>query len=550
MKILPSVILATVLLVMANSSVDQIANVADKVIQKYKDDPFERMRMIYNVELRPFQWEWFFKMDTEPDVVAKSCKRTGKSVGVQIKNLDENVIYPDEEEMVFAPKKEQAQEVRRIQNDIIERSKVLQAYLKRDAQGKKIFGKSDYEFINNSRSSCFGVTSNFEGWNATKQHIDETDDIPAEYLNRILGRSIGANKNGLPSRHRFTGVILGKLNLYRIEKEWGYYILPPVNVYQGIEAGYLDRAAVMRDRQTMSDEEWLRTYCLIYVESRNFIYESRLLLSQQIGMKWNVNPIPPSPGLYRKKEGEVLAFGLDMGAQGAGEDASDYSLQVTSSIGPYRRWLYSKTWPGTTDPEVLINDVCNLWSFFQPNGGYADALQANLVAQINDRLYELGYTSYNWRILGANELEGWPKWAKRGLMAPVNNSGRMKHHMYNSLKNAIDNCMALAKNGTVNGNIFIFPQVDRKKAEHLEHHKELLILQRELANLQAERTNAGYYKISRITKKIEDPTLRFKGSRKLGDDRADALAMANHFLDFLQVKNRRVGVQVAYIPGV
>lgn len=42
------------------SKITQVANVAEKVIQRYKDDVFERFRVIYQMELRPFQWEWFF----------------------------------------------------------------------------------------------------------------------------------------------------------------------------------------------------------------------------------------------------------------------------------------------------------------------------------------------------------------------------------------------------------------------------------------------------------------------------------------------------------
>ncbi|MCB0375802.1 MAG: hypothetical protein KDD04_07780, partial [Sinomicrobium sp.] len=223
------------------SKITQVANVAEKVIQRYKDDVFERFRVIYQMELRPFQWEWFFLMDKYPDVLVKSCKRVGKSVAVQMKHLDENAIIPDEEEMVFAPTLDQATNIRGIQNDVIERSPVLKAFLKRNEQGKTIFGKTEYQFYNNSQSRCFGVRSNFESFNATKQHIDEVDDIPFDEFRRILGRSIGMNKNGQPNRHRFSGVIWGKLNIYKIENEWDYFVMPPLDVYDGINGGWLDR---------------------------------------------------------------------------------------------------------------------------------------------------------------------------------------------------------------------------------------------------------------------------------------------------------------------
>lgn len=247
-----------------------------------------------------------------------------------------------------------------------------------------------------------------------------------------------------------------------------YYVLPKVNVYQGLAAGWLEKKDVMDQRREMTDEEWLRTQVLIYVESRNFIWSSKLRVSQLIGLRWGLAPVVPVPGdYYRKKDGERVAFGMDMGAQGSGDDASDYVLEVTSAVGPFRRWLFGKRWPGTTDPEVIINDVCELWRFFRPDGGYGDSLDANLIAQINDRLYELGLVRWNWRRLGDNELEGWINWARKGLLTPIVNHGRTKHHFYNSLKKAIDNCSQITRYELPQGRYFVFPQIDRYKAKKL-----------------------------------------------------------------------------------
>ena len=550
--ILSLLVLQPTPLAMAGDKAIQVANVAEKVIDNFRNDPFERMRVIYQVELRPFQWEWFFLMDEYPDIVAYSCMRVGKTVAIQVKHLDENVLHPDEEEMVFAPKYDQAVNTRKVQNDIIERSPILKAYLRKLPNGKPNFGQGEYQLYNNSISRCFGASSNFEGENATKQHIDELDDIPGDLLKRVFGRATGENKNGLPTRHRLSGVIWGKLNIYRFDKNPDYFTLPPVNVYQGIAAGYLSHKDVIQQRQEMSDEEWLRTQCLIFVEARNFIWESRLKMAQMVGFSWRLFPAPPHPGLYERVKGERIAFGLDMGAQGAGDDSSDYSLQVVSSVGPYRRWLYGKTWPGTADPEVIIGEVCEIWRFFRPDGGYGDSLDANLISQINDRLYELNLTYYNWRIAGPNVLEGWSQWARRGLLTPLNNQGRTKHHFYNSLKKCIDNSVQLAQlppGAAPAGSVMIFPQIDRYKARHLEHWRELQILLRELANLQAERVPSGYYKISRIVKKIEDKELKFDGKSKLGDDRADALAMANYFMDYLQ-QGKKAAYGAAAVRGV
>lgn len=551
-----SVILGTLLL--AKSSNIKVANIAEQVIQKYKDDPFERVRILYGMELRAFQWEWWFLLDQYPDTLGYCCNRVGKTVVIQLKNLDEKLINSYEEEMIFAPKHDQAVESFKVQYNIIEKENTpINAYIKKNAAGKPLFGMGFVQFENKSSAKTFGVTSNFEGENATIQHIDELDDIPPDTLKRIMGRSIGKNRNGMPTRHRLTGVIWGKLNIWKYLKEYmdgvpdAYFRLPPVNVYMALAAGWLDIKAVRRLRQETTDDEWLRTQCLKFIETRNFIWSVRLRLSQYIGLKWGLSPIPPAPAQhFYKNPCDRVSFGLDMGAQGSGDDASDYSLQVTMSNGPHRRWVWGKTWPGTEDPEVIISDVCTYWAFFKPDGGFGDRLQANLIAQINDRLYQSGLISVNWRKWGGNEQEHWRKWAKKGLLTPINNDGWTKHNFYISLESAIRSCMQIVKLNIPRANLLVFPQVDRYKAKHLEHWKELQILIRELENLQAEKMASGYYKISRIVKKIEDKELQYNDTSKLGDDRADALAMSNYFLDYMERKNMSRNYEVAYIPGI
>lgn len=553
-----TICLIQVTILLANDRINQIALVAEKVIDKFKADPFQRLRVLYDVELRPFQWEWWFLMDTYPDIIGNSCFRVGKTYVIQIKNLDEKIVNPYEEEMIFAPRYDQAVETFKYQYDVIDKQRVVNAMIRRNSTGKLMFGQGNVEFMNNSRSECFGVTSNFEGKNATIQHVDELDDIPPETMKRVKGRSTGKNRNGLPTRHRFTGVIWGKLNIWAYEQEakshipGSYYILPKVNVYQGLAAGYLEEKDVMDNRRDMTDDEWLRTQCLMFVESRNFIWAARLRISQFIGLKWGLTPIEPIPGgILNRASDEYISFGLDMGSQGSGDDASDYALEITLGKRPFRRWIYGKRWPATSDPEIIIKDVVDLWKFFRPNGGYGDALQANLIAQINDRLYEEELVRFNWRRLGhGNEQESWYKWAQKGLLTPIRNEGHTKHYFYDSLKKAIDNSLNVSKYEMPAGRVFIFPQIDRMKAKHLPSWKELQILIRELENLQAERTRGGYLKITRIHKKTEDRELQYFDNSKLSDDGADALAMSNYFIDYLERVQPRRGCDVAYIPGV
>lgn len=529
-----------------------VGEVSDQVLQHFKPDPVEFVRVIFGMQLRPFQWRWWYQMEEYPDVLGYSCMRVGKTVGIETRCLYEELTTPDEELMVFAPKFDQAVKTFSTQYDIIERDPagVINPFLRRNAgTGKPEFGKGMVQFINGSTARCFGVNSNFEGENATMQHVDELDDVPDETLKRVLGRATGKNKNGTPTRHRFTGVIWGKLNIFRYKTESDFFVLPPVDVYQALAAGYLERKDVMVQRSQMTDDEWLRTQCLMFVESRNFIWENWLEISQAIGAQFGLFPYEPNFGERYDKVGYV-AFGLDMGAQGAGDDASEYSLQVTEAVGKYRRWVWGKNWPPDTSPDQIIDDICKYWRFFQPDAAFGDARDANLQAQINTALYQRGQVYYNWQMAGKNDIEGWREWARHGLFTPIHNNGRTKHYMYNNLQKAIYNTQFLTGEEPA-GNVFIFPKVDREKSEKGNGWYELQMLIRELQNLTAEQLPSGYLKISRHKKKDRSKDdLNFGQTIKLGDDRPDGLAMSNYGLDYVQSRYAvNSGVQVAALPG-
>lgn len=536
-----------------NKKVEVIGQTADLVLQKYKDDPFERMRLVYNKELRPFQWEWFFLMDEHPDILCKACPRVGKTVGIALKGLDETAMYPDEEQMVFGPKYDQAVNAFKPAYDVIANAPVLQAFIKKNAAGKDEFGKGFVEFINNSSTRCFGVGSNFEGFNSTILHVDELDDVPADILKRIFGRTIGINKSGLPTRKRLSGVIWGKLNIYDFdENDPDFFTLPPVDVYQAMAGGFLAKKDVLHERRRMSSEEWLRTMCLHYVEGRNLVWESWLKISQMIGLRWNLKPIPPGSGEYPKRG--WVSFGLDMGHQGTGDDASDYSLQVTEGIGKYRRWIWGRIWPPDADPNDIIRDIVEYWAFYRPDMGFGDSLDANLIAQINTALWEKGLVGFDWRHAGANDQNGWAKWAWEGLLTPIHNNGRTKHHFYTSLQRSIKGVMGYAESGELQGNVFIFPLLDRELARRkLPSWEDLQMTLRELGNLVGERLNSGILKIVRKNKTFDDKEMEESGSLRLKDDRPDALAMSHYGLDFLHGRHSSGSgsdIKVSYLRGI
>lgn len=127
----------------------QIANVAERVIKKYKDDPFERVRVLYGMELRAFQWEWWFLMDQYPDVLANACMRVGKTVVIQLKNLDEKLLNPYDEEMIFTPKSDQAVNTFKTQYDIIEKVRLLMRSLNaiRSAKSNSVWDLWNFTII-------------------------------------------------------------------------------------------------------------------------------------------------------------------------------------------------------------------------------------------------------------------------------------------------------------------------------------------------------------------------------------------------------------------
>lgn len=533
---------------MAKKSDSGLATLAEKVLNKFRDDPFERLRLIYRQELRPFQIEWWLLMDAHPDVLVKACPRVGKTVAISLKNLDDVLMAPDENCMIFAPKHEQAVSSFETAYNVISYSDVLQAYVRRSAAGKKEFGKGFVEFENRSTINCFGVGSNFEGENASLMHVDELDDVPPDVLKRVFGRAIGKNKSGRPTRKRLSGVIWGKLNIFDFDHDPDFETLPPVNVYEALAGGFLEEKDVKATRGRMTADEWLRTMCLQYVESRNLIWSAWLKMSQFIGLHWNLMPVPPLAGATYNKKG-IISFGLDMGHQGGGDDASEYSLQVVEGSGKYWRWVWGRTWPPNTDPDEIIRDITEYWAFYKPDFGFGDALDANLIAQINDKLYQEQLTYYHWRATGKNDQEGWKEWARHGLLTPIHNGGRTKHHMYATLKNAIYNSTTVGKPDHA-GNVFVFPMIDARLAEELDSWRELTMVCRELENLTAEKLPSGYLKIERYRKRVDDAQLGFNGVLKLGDDRTDALAMAVAGLEFMTSRHS-VGknVGVAYVAG-
>jgi hypothetical protein len=106
------------------TNVEVLGEVALQVVERYKPDPLERIRVIYNRELRPNQVEWWYLLDDNPDVVCKACPRVGKTYLLAMKNLDELVTNGNENLMVAAPKYDQAVETFRSMAGALQNSSI------------------------------------------------------------------------------------------------------------------------------------------------------------------------------------------------------------------------------------------------------------------------------------------------------------------------------------------------------------------------------------------------------------------------------------------
>lgn len=529
--------LILMLLVLANSMGKiEIYNRAEQAIGQLLTNRIEwNRKMCHPFPPDSYQYLWLEEYNSHLRCVHEATPRTRKTTTAGIFFLEKMFKYPWVEVLLVTPRMEQGKRYGyRNVYEWIAQNELLKAYVKRSATGKMMLYDDRVELYNGSKFQVFGIDSRFEGVNATDIWVDETDDIlPSDKFKKIFDRGLAKNKNGLPTFSLLTGMIKSRGNLYNFHHDPLWHVVQPrVDLYLAIELGILAKEYAQAIRGNYSQEEWLRLMLLEYVESRNFIWESKMRASQAVGLHWQIQPEKPIYGrTFRRTPGSFIAIGLDGGAQGSGDDASDYALVVTQATGPYRRYLYSKIWSPTTDSSILINEWMKIWEYFRPDGGYADALIAGLISQFNGELYKHGLVDYDWTMFGDNSQRSWTEWREYRLLTPLRNSGIAKHNMYMSLKTAIDNITNMDKTGW-SGNVFIFPQEDTSLLA--EEWQDLSMMIRELGNLNAARTNAGYLSIGRIKKKIDDEQLGIHGGiLRLKDDRPDALAMSNFFLDFL-----------------
>ncbi len=497
----------------------EVRNRAEEEIRKYPDD-LRWLKHICNFTARPQQLMYMAQMDEHPFMSTVAMQRTGKSVAIQAKTVKWAATNRKEDIRYFAPAVSQSRKNLKESIDLILRSPVLLAYIE-TRLGRRQISATGYTFMNGSNGEAFGQDSNLDGVNATVEHIDEADDMDWEIVkNRIFPRGIAANENEMPTRYIITGTIQEERgNLYTLSQDPMFFKPPMFTIYHALETGLIKKLDFDLLKEQLTPDEWLRIALCMYKGGRQFFQQKALRRMQVKGAEMLCKVVEPDLGKEwagHPDRGDV-AFGLDMGAQGQQATSSKYSLTVTERVGLWKRWVYGREWAPTTDPKIIKRDVVELWSYFRPRGGFGDAFDSNLIADINDMLYAEGLTNYNRKREGTedNSQANWDKWP----FQPIRFTGYQKHWMFKTLRD-----------DQVEGRYFTpLPEVemddrwDPAKAKNFSDpatgEKALIKFLVQCKNMRAERAPSGQYYLYSMIK------------ARLGDDCVDSAAMSNAFLE-------------------
>lgn len=494
----------------------EVQSRAEVEIRKYPDD-LRWLKHVCNFIPRPQQLMYMAQMDQYPLMSTVAMQRTGKSYSIQAKNMKWSATIPKEDIRYFAPAVSQSRKNLKESIDLILRSPILQAYVE-TRLGRRQISATGYTLMNGSNGEAYGQESNLDGVNATVMHIDEADDMDWEVVkNRIIPRGSGTNENGMPTRVQVTGTIQEEQgNLYQLSQDPSFFKPPMLTIYHALEAGLIDQVFFDLLKEQLTPDEWLRIALCMYKGGRQF-FPNKVLRQMQIrGEDMQCRVVEPELGKEYETEGEV-SCGLDMGAQGEQATSSKYSITFTERVGLWKRWIYGKEWAPTTDPKIIKRDVVELWSYFRPKGGFGDAFDSNIIADINDILYAEGLVSYSRQREGTeeNKQSNWDKWP----FQPMRFTGYLKHWMFKTLRDDQVEGRYFSPLSEIENDDRWDPAKAKGFTDPASGEKALVKFIVQCQNIRAERSPGGqYYKYSMI-------------KPRLGDDNVDSAVMANAFLE-------------------
>ncbi|WP_024303310.1 hypothetical protein [Pseudogulbenkiania sp. MAI-1] len=400
---------------------------------------------VHNVDLDAMQVLKMQEMDDHENTVDFSCRRTGKTAVKEMYALEFLATTPFQEEGIVAPRLQQSQTNITYHLDAIRRSDILTGWIAYKS-GRRQIADLKYQFANGSKASCYGIMSQIDGDGISFASLEETDDMPADRLfSRFLpmlgsARRLGVDQGvSFKPQIRITGVHKGADVLSHLIETGGYHILPPVDVYLGIELGILNEAFVLEMQSQLPEAEYIRQFLCVNAAAQNWIWEKHIRRAMAVGLSAGLQPAGPLPGARYRKRG-LLSFGYDHSGHGESAHASCSALVVCEQVGNFVTFPFVKTWPAGTDDAVVERDLLGLWEYFRPDYAMGDAYGLGMLTSLNDKLFAQGLTEVDRRAIGDGQSTAstWQHWA----FAPIRFEGMTKHSMASALRAAFHNGQA------------------------------------------------------------------------------------------------------------
>ena len=431
----------------------QIQHSAEQEIMRYaRPDPVTGIKPhalwhkhVHNVDLDPMQVLKMQEMDDHRNTVDFSCRRTGKTAVKEMYCLEYLATTPFQEEGIVAPRLQQSQTNLMYHIDAIRRSPILSGWIGYKS-GRRQIADTRYQFHNGSKAVCYGIMSQIDGDGLSIGSLEEIDDMPADRLfSRFLPMLGSARRLGVASsvsfdpQIRITGVYKGADVLTQLIDTGGYHVLPPVDVYLGIELGILNQAFVDEMKEQLPDSEWIRQFLCINASAQNHIWEKYIRRAMAVGLSAGLQAACPLPGGRYRKKG-LLSFGYDHSGHGESAHASKSALVVCEQVGNFATFPFVKTWPAGTDDAVVQRDLFGFWEYFRPDYAMGDAYGLGMLTNLNDMLFARGLTDIDRRSIGDGQSTAstWMHWP----FAPIRFEGMTKHNMASLLRTAFHNGQA------------------------------------------------------------------------------------------------------------
>jgi len=458
----------------------EMQNVAEREVMRYAGDHALWHKHTHNLELDAVQLLKMKEMDQYPNTIDFSSRRTGKTAGKEVYDLEYNATHSDQELGIVAPREAQSLVNLTYHIDAIRRSPILTAYLAHKS-GRVQMSDTKYEFSNRSKAQAYGIMSQVDGGDLTVASLEEVDDMPKDRLfSRFLlmlgsTRRMGASKSSANKPQiRITGVFKGadtltdlleggnyhalgcfhgkraKQEIKRmIKKGWldkdaveieSYkYPVPVNNAINAIELGFLQATFVNNIRGDIPEDDFIRQLLCVNTASRNLVWQKYMQHAIQTGVGARLELADPLPGKVYKKRG-IVSFGYDHTGHGETPQSSKSALVVIEQIGQFSCPIFAKTWSPGTDERIISNDLKGFWRYFMPDHAIGDAYGIGMLTVLCDDLFAENLTMIDRRTVGDGESTAstWAEWP----FAPIRFEGMVKHSMAQAVRAAFHHTQA------------------------------------------------------------------------------------------------------------